>query len=106
MTLIASKNRGGLVKPSTSVFKIVSGTESCIKSLINFPSKLNKNLMSLSVNQSLVNPLPQLNEHRLKKASHLLKLSIRQLTKELSKCTVVVGCSHMEKNSTRNVTYR
>ena len=58
ITLIASKNRGGLVKPSTSVFKIVSATESCIKSLINFPSKLNKNTISLSVNQSLVNPFP------------------------------------------------
>jgi len=96
-SLICSKDRGGLVKPSTSVFRIVSATEACIKSLMNSPSKLNKRVIQLAVKQFLTNPFPQLDEHDKESEPLAEDLHSTQLTNKVIEMYIKIRLYSYEK---------
>ena len=97
LSLISSKDRGGLVKPSTSVYRIVCFTESCIKSMISTPSKLKKNAMLNSVNASLNNPFPDLDQYDKENLVPLEDLHSTQLSKKIISTYIKIRLYAYEK---------
>ena len=96
-SLISSKDRGGLIKPSASVFRIVSATEGCIKSLIHSPSKLNKKVIQLAVNQFIHNPFPQLDDHDKESEPFAEDLHSTQLTNKVIEMYIKIRLYSYEK---------
>lgn len=77
LSLIISKNRGGLINSFSSVFKIIWKTENCIKSIINSPSKLVKNKILFSVTHFLGNVFPRLDEHDKESFFFLITIQLK-----------------------------
>lgn len=100
--MISSKDRGGLIKPSSSVYRIVSATESCLKSIISTPSKLNKNIIIHSVNASLRNPFPMLDEHDLESEPFSEDLHSTQLSKRIISMYIKIRLYAYEKQFNMN----
>ena len=94
---ISSKDRGGLVQPSASVLRIVLASESCIKSLISNPSKLNKYIIINSVNGSIQNPFPVLDAHDTDHEILSEDLHSTQLTKTIISYYIKIRLHSYEK---------
>jgi len=95
--LISSKDRGGLVQPSSSVVRIVLASESCIKTVISNPSKLNKNMIINSVNGSIQNPFPELDLHDTDHEILSEDLHSTQLTKTIISYYIKIRLHSYEK---------